>query len=217
MFSDLPHIISYVIIVFFLNLSPGADVLFVCGQTIKGGKSHGFAATLGISVGIIIYTLITTFGVTEILKASPLMFSLIKWGGIGYLFYLAYQSFSSKSINFEVIDHQKVSRDLFKTFRQAFFTNLLNPKAFLFFFSFLPQFTNPGSPVPLYMQLLCLGLWVSVSGFGVNMMYALLIAKIRPYLLRNTLIQTRLQQVMGVIFTLLAINLLWEDLRGLLF
>ncbi len=51
MFLDLPHIISYVVIVFFLNLSPGGDVLFVYGQTVKGGKSHGLAAALGISVG----------------------------------------------------------------------------------------------------------------------------------------------------------------------
>jgi hypothetical protein len=217
MFLDFPHIISYVVIVFFLNLSPGADVLFVCGQTIKGGKSHGFSASLGISVGIILYAIITAFGVAEILKASPFIFSLIKWSGIGYLFYLAYQAFTSQSMDFKMIDHQKVTKDLFKTFRQAFFTNILNPKAFLFFFSFLPQFTNPESSIPLYIQLMCLGLWVSLSGFAVSMMYTLLITKVRPYLLQNTLIQTRLQQIMGVIFILLAINLLWEDLKVFLF
>lgn len=216
MFLDLPHIISYVVIVFFLNLTPGVELLFISAQTIKGGKPHGFMACLGTTLGTFFYTVITAFGITEILRTSPLLFSFIKWGGIGYLLYLAYQAFASKTLDFNAVEDQKVSPNLWKAFRQSLVTSILNPKNVIFFFTFLPQFTNLNSPVPLYIQLLCLGAWISLSGYVMTMVYVILLSKIRPYLFGNKIIETRLQQIMGVIFTLLAINLLWEDLRGLL-
>jgi threonine/homoserine/homoserine lactone efflux protein len=216
MFLDLPHIISYVVIVFFLNLTPGVELLFISAQTIKGGKPHGFMACLGTTLGTFFYTVITAFGITEILRTSPFLFSLIKWGGVGYLFYLAYQAFASKALDFNAIGEQKVSADLWKTFHQSLVTSILNPKNVIFFFTFLPQFTNLGSPIPLYVQLLCLGAWIAFSGYIMMMLYVALLSKIRPYLFGNSAIQGRLQLIMGVIFTLLAINLLWEDLRGFL-
>ncbi len=216
MFLDLPHIISYAVIVFLLNLTPGVEVLFITAQTVKRGKPYGFIACLGTMLGTLFYTITTAFGITEILRTSPFLFSLIKWGGVGYLFYLAYQAFTSKALDFNAIGEQKVSADLWKTFRQSLVTSILNPKNVIFFFTFLPQFANLGSPTLLYVQLLFLGAWIAFSGYIMTIFYVILLSKIRPYLFGNSTIQGRLQQVMGVIFTLLAINLVWEDLRGLL-
>ncbi len=47
--------------------------------------------------------------------------------------------------------------------------------------------------------------------------FILPLKKTRPYLLKNSFIQTRLQKIMGTIFIGLEIYLLWEDLRSLFF
>ncbi|TWB09554.1 LysE type translocator [Rhizobium sp. ERR 1071] len=64
-----------------LNVSPGPDMAFILGNTIRGGKRSGFAALFGIWSGTFIHVLMAAAGLSAILSASVFAFSAVKWVG----------------------------------------------------------------------------------------------------------------------------------------
>lgn len=213
-FLDWPQFVAYVSTVIILNLMPGADVLFICGQSLKGGRDHGIAAALGISSGIIIYVIITIFGVAELFRVFPHLFNIVKFLGIGYLGFLAYKSFTAKEPAFGNLPQNSISsKYLRKVFKQGVLTNLLNPKTGLFFFTFLPPFINESASTPVQWQLLWLGIWFVFSGTLVNIGYGILVARMRHTLLKSIFMQNSLQKITGTIFTALALKLLWDGIK----
>jgi threonine/homoserine/homoserine lactone efflux protein len=209
-FLDWPHCSCYVTSVVLLNLMPGMNILFICGQSIQGGKRYGVAAALGISTGVAIYIAATILGIGELFKLSPTLFHVIRFLGIAYLFYLAYQAFTSKSSNIVALQDVPISHDVYKAYGKGVLTTLLNPKELMFFCTFLPQFTNEASLMSIEMQLFYLGLWDIISGTIVSIGYAVLVAKIRDSFIQNPAVQNKLNLVSGIIFGALALGLLWS-------
>ena len=71
-----------------LNLTPGQDTMFIIGRSLANGTRAGVAAAFGICVGSIGHTLLAALGLSAILAASPLAFTLVKLAGAIYLVYL---------------------------------------------------------------------------------------------------------------------------------
>lgn len=75
---DLSQILLFLGATLLLNLTPGADVLYIASRSFSQGKRYGVIAAFGISSGIVIYVIITAFGVGEIFQYSPLAFWILK-------------------------------------------------------------------------------------------------------------------------------------------
>ncbi len=71
-----------------MNLSPGPDIAFILGQTVRGGRCSGFAAMFGIWLGAFGHVLMAALGLSAILATSALAFSVVKWAGAAYLIWL---------------------------------------------------------------------------------------------------------------------------------
>jgi threonine/homoserine/homoserine lactone efflux protein len=138
--------------------APGPDILYVLSRGISGGKRTGSISALGIASGEVLHTVLAVFGLAALLQASAPAFMVVKYVGALYLVYLgirliggrnqaALQSFSDASG--------------WSVFRQGVLTNLFNPKAILFYVTFLPQFVNP-SHGRAQFQLFALGLTFAV-------------------------------------------------------
>lgn len=160
---SLMHWVTFVSATLLLNLSPGPDMAFMLGQTIKGGRARGFAAMLGMWLATGCHAVLAAFGLSAILVASAGAFTLMKWAGAIYLVWLGYQALRSRGSAFLPEDKTdgKVATSKLKVFRQGFFVCLLNPKVALFFLAFLPQFVVPGAGPTAY-QLLFHGILVIV-------------------------------------------------------
>ena len=89
MFPDCPNLILFLTASISLALIPGADVLYIASQSMIS-KRQGILATFGVSTGIVIYILLTSFGLAEIMSQSPLIFNITKIVGAVYLLYLAH-------------------------------------------------------------------------------------------------------------------------------
>ena len=100
------------------------------------------------------HTLLAVFGLAALLQASTEAFSVLKYVGAVYLVYLGLQAIFDRSGG--ILEHSQSATD-WKVFRQAVLTNLFNPKAILFYVTFLPQFVNPNYGHP-QLQLVVLGL-----------------------------------------------------------
>ena len=163
-----------------LNITPGNDMLYVATRSTSQGIKAGIISSLGVMAGCLVHLLAAVVGLSAIIANSALAFSVIKYLGAAYLFYLGIKSILSK-LNLFKVDEKLEKKSLLKIFQQGAFTNVLNPKVALFFLAFLPQFVHPDKGNTA-MQILLLGSWFNFSGTVVNIVVAILFGKLGNWL-----------------------------------
>lgn len=154
-----------------LNITPGPDLLYIAGRSAVQGRKAGVVAALGIGAGCLFHVLAAALGLSMILVSSSLLFSLVRYVGAAYLFYLGITTLFSVQ-NLDGHAPQLTVLPLAKIFRQAILINVLNPKVALFFMALLPQFVAPAAEYPTRVFLF-LGLLFNVNGTLVNILFGL--------------------------------------------
>lgn len=145
-----------------LNLTPGADMLFCIWQGVRSGSRAAWAASAGVATGGMIHVLVAGAGLSALLAQWPVAFDVIRWIGVGYLLWLAYQTLRASSAPRDV--PVKRGKDVYVT---GLLVNLTNPKVILFVLAFIPQFIVPGAG-PVILQFAVFGLVIALGGFVVN-------------------------------------------------
>lgn len=162
--------------VFVLNATPGVDMALTVASTLRGGWRQGVAAAVGIMAGCVLHTLAAAFGLAALLAASAEAFTAVKLVGAAYLLYVAWgmarAGLKPAAATAEVV----APPSLWRTARQGFFTNALNPKVALFFLALLPQFIAADAPDKT-LAFLFLGAWFIVQGL---LFLLVLIAGVAP-------------------------------------
>lgn len=120
---------------------PGPAVLYIVARSVDQGVRAGLVSILGICVGTLFHIAAATLGVSAILVQSATAFTVIKYLGAAYLIWLGTAKLREKTPT--EIDPDVPKRSLRRLFVDGAVVNLLNPKAALFFFAFLPQFVQP--------------------------------------------------------------------------
>jgi threonine/homoserine/homoserine lactone efflux protein len=127
-----------------LNMAPGPNNLLSLSNATRYGFTRSCAAGIGRLVAFAIMLFLTSVGLAALFNASELLFTAIKLVGAAYLFYLAYQLWTSKAVPTE--GSRAPVKGLAALARQEFLVAAGNPKAILIFTAFLPQFVNPAEP-----------------------------------------------------------------------
>jgi RhtB (resistance to homoserine/threonine) family protein len=148
-------------------MSPGPDFLVVSKNSIGQSRKVGVMTALGVAVGNCVHVSYTVIGIGLIIASSIVLFSAIKIAGAIYLVYLGVHLMTEKSDP----DAEAVASAERLTpraaFKQGFFTNVLNPKATLFFMSVFSQFVSPSLPIAVRTlfgveAVTVIGLWFVV-------------------------------------------------------
>ncbi len=150
---------SFVAAGLLLNITPGADFVFVSASGIQGGPRIGMAAAVGINIGILVHVLAAAIGVSALLLAHPGAYDAVRYAGAVYLLLLAWRSWRASG----ELEQGRPAPGAAETIRRGFLTNVLNPKTALFIFAFIPQFTDPAIG-PLWAQILILGAIFQING-----------------------------------------------------
>jgi RhtB (resistance to homoserine/threonine) family protein len=190
-----------------LNLTPGADTMYILTRSISQGRRAGIYSVFGITTGGLIHTTFAAFGLSVILAKSAFAFNVIKYIGVAYLVYLGIRMIIEKNNLFDNKSQRIGTTDLFKIYRQGLMTNLLNPKVALFFLSLLPQFINPhyaNGPMPF----LILGVTFMTTGTIWCLILAYSASFMTQTLRENDMIGKILQKISGLIFIGLGIKIL---------
>ena len=117
-----------------LNLTPGADMIYVATRSTTQGIKAGVVSALGIAGGCLVHTFAAVLGLSVLIAQSAVAFNVVKFLGVGYLCYLGITSLLSKN---EIQPQSTLeSKPLKKIFWQGVYTNVLNPKVALFFLAF---------------------------------------------------------------------------------
>ena len=185
-----------------LNLTPGADFVFVSASGIAGGPRVGMAAAVGINIGIVVHIALAAAGVSAMLLAWPLAYDAIRYAGAVYLMWLAVQAWRSQGME----QDSRVAGTAWRAVRRGFLTNVLNPKTALFIFAFIPQFTDPAIG-PVWMQIVILGAIFMSVGFAFSLSLGAA-AGVFAHVLRAR--AKLLSRVSAVLFGGLAARLIWD-------
>lgn len=199
-------LISFVVAVAVLAVSPGPDNIFVLMQSVVYGKKFGLATVLGLMTGCIVHTTLIAFGISALITNQPHLFLGIKILGAVYLLYLAFQVYKSSS---EVIlDTSSVQKKTTgQLFRIGFFMNVLNPKVTIFFLALFPGFLFSDT-LSHVIQFYILGGLFILTSFLIFSMIAMLGGIASQRIQQNNNIQLALKWLQILVFIGIAIFIL---------
>ncbi|HEY2979965.1 MAG TPA: LysE family translocator, partial [Anaerolineales bacterium] len=131
--------------------TPGPDMLFVSAQALSGGASAGLRATAGVCMGYVGHSFLVALGVAAIIAASPVLFEALRWLGVAYLIYLAFQLIRSALRPGKL---RLATGRSEAVLRRGFLTAFLNPKGMMIYFAILPQFMQHDGGIALQATIL---------------------------------------------------------------
>ena len=128
-----------------IELTPGPNMAYLAVLTLGHGRREGFAATLGIALGLGIVGVAAAFGLAALISSSILLYETLRWAGFAYLMWLAWVGWQGAAETSPGRPQTEEAHSAF--FKRGLITNLLNPKAAVFYVAVLPNFVEPGSGV----------------------------------------------------------------------
>ncbi|NVJ94497.1 MAG: LysE family translocator [Marivivens sp.] len=137
-------IIQFALASFLIELTPGPNMAYLAVVAACEGRRYGFAAVAGVALGLALVGIAAALGVGAMINASPVLYQTLRWGGVVYLLWLAYDGWRDSD---EEIEHAALGSPLLMFFRRGLITNLLNPKAAVFYIAVLPGFVVDGAAV----------------------------------------------------------------------
>jgi threonine/homoserine/homoserine lactone efflux protein len=204
-------LITYSIACFVLFVTPGPDMSLFLSQTISGGRRAGIASIIGAAVGCLIHTILATVGLSALIAASPVAFTLIKIIGALYLGWLAIGAIRNGSaLNIE--SQTRSDTSLARTFWLGVMINLSNPKVVLFFVTFLPQFVSVDDP-NVAGKLAFLGLYFVVFTIPLAALMILGAEQVIENLKQNPRIMRAVDYIFAGVFGVFAIKILTTENR----
>lgn len=189
-------------------VSPGTGVLYTLAAGLSRGSRASVVAAFGCTLGIVPHMAAAILGVTALLHTSALAFQTLKYLGVAYLLYMAWNALRDQGglrVESEVGD-----RSVTQVIITAVLINILNPKLAIFFLAFLPQFVRVNEPHPL-ARMFELSVVFMLLTFIVFVGYGLFAASIRKHVISRPRVLTWIRRTVAGAFIALGVKLAFAD------
>jgi len=166
-------LLSFIISSILLAISPGPDNIYIATLTSRSGKISGFSFLMGLLIGCFIHTILLAFGLNAMIIQVDFIFNLIKYLGALYLIYLSIEVYKSDNL-FKKNNKLSNSDSILRNLKKGIMMNLLNPKVFLFFALFFPNFLF-SETISFKIQIIIMGLIfiiITLFVFGVIILFS---------------------------------------------
>jgi threonine/homoserine/homoserine lactone efflux protein len=185
---------------------PGAGMLYAAAQTMTLGRRAGWYSALGLHLAGVCHVVVAALGVSVLLQLGSAAFLAMKTVGAIYLIWLGLRYL----MGYVPLPDASRAASAFparKALRDSFLIGMLEPQSVLFFFAFLPQFTDPTANLPVWLQILILGMIVNVM-FSISdaVLIELSNMALRAFK-RSTRLMRLLQRVSGGVLVALGLKL----------
>ena len=172
--------ISFLLTSLIVCLSPGTGVLYTLAVALSRGSRASIAAAFGCTLGILPSIAAALLGLAAVLHTSALAFAALKYCGVAYLLYMAWQAWRERgALSVDTSPGGRVdARSSWRVIATGFLINILNPKLSIFFLAFLPQFIAADEANPLSRMLELSGVFMAMT-FVVFALYGLFAASVR--------------------------------------
>jgi len=144
-----PHLmITYLIAITVLSITPGLDTMLVIRNTARGGWQDGVTSSFGICCGLFVHATVSAVGISVILLQTAWAFAVLKMAGACYIVWLGLGSLRKLYQGKTALAPGRLSAvqqpyQAVRSLREGLLSNVLNPKTVVFYMAFLPQFINP--------------------------------------------------------------------------
>jgi threonine/homoserine/homoserine lactone efflux protein len=132
---------SFVLAATLIELTPGPNMTWLAVLGATRGRPVALSAVAGIALGLVVAATVAGVGLTALVIEAPALLVFLRWAGTLYLLYLAWDAWRDADGN-----HEMDGQSPWQGFMQGLVTNVLNPKAYLFYAAVLPQFISADAP-----------------------------------------------------------------------
>ncbi|MDC7789309.1 LysE family translocator [Rhodoplanes sp. TEM] len=148
--SHTAEFLSLMAVFLVAAVTPGADFACVMRESVVHGRRAGILAAIGVGSAILVHVGYTVLGIGLIVAHSVVAFTIVKWVGAAYLVWLGVKSFRAPAPTLpDPGTHDPATRPAHRSLTIGALTNLLNPKATLFFVSLFSTIVSPKTPLAL--------------------------------------------------------------------
>ncbi|MDQ3715199.1 MAG: LysE family translocator [Actinomycetota bacterium] len=151
-------LLSFALVAGLVTITPGLDTALVLRSALTQGRAPAYATALGVCTGCLAWGIAAAVGVSAILTASTVAYTVLRLVGAAYLIWLGLRWLIA------AIDRSQPTKATnrpsspgargWAAWRQGFGVNILNPKIGAFYVALLPQFIPPDVPAVLIGGLL---------------------------------------------------------------
>ena len=196
--------IEFLLTTLIIVASPGTGVVYTLAAGLSRGGRASILAAFACTLGIVPHLIAALTGLAALLHASALAFEIVKYAGVAYLLYMAWQSLRANgALKVEAGADQ---RSALRIVIDGVLVNILNPKLSIFFVAFLPQFISPGDPSPLASMLELSGVFMAMT-FVVFAIYGVFAASMRERVVGSPSVMAWMRRTFAAAFVMLGARL----------
>lgn len=143
----------YITAVFLISATPGPNMLHVMSQSIAHGPNKALATMAGLMSAVLLCLIASALGLGALLKASPLLFNILRYAGVAYLILLGIKVWKAPiEVSGETTGTPPVPVPAL--YATGLITGLSNPKLIIFAAALFPQFIDTGRPFGIQLAIL---------------------------------------------------------------
>jgi threonine/homoserine/homoserine lactone efflux protein len=203
-------VLEFILTVLLLELTPGPNMAYLATLTLDRGRQAGLLAAAGVAAGLSVHAVVAAFGLGVLISQSPVIYDLLRWTGVAYLLYLAWETWQSNAKERAELA-ASASASLFW---RGFFSNVFNPKSILFFISVVPGFIQYGpSGAGLLAQAARLGAIYIGIATTIHVSIVLLASQLRTLLISGYL-EKPVRRILAIALLFVAAWLAWSTRRA---
>lgn len=185
-------------------LIPGTGVIYTITTGLTRKWRASIVAAIGCTLGIVPHILASILGLSALLNMSAQVFSVLKFAGAFYLFYLAWNMW--REAGTLELNEKSTETSVVQIIIKAIAINLLNPKLTIFFFTFLPLFISNNASSPTREMIMLSAMFMGIT-LVVFVLYGILASSVSTYLLNSSKMVKRVQQAFAVTLAGFAVKL----------
>jgi threonine/homoserine/homoserine lactone efflux protein len=196
--------IDFLVTSLIVVVSPGTGVLYTLGAGLSRGSRASVVAAFGCTLGIVPHMAAAIMGLAALLHTSALAFHTLKYLGVAYLLYMAWNALREKGAL--RVEREVGTRSATQVIVSAILINILNPKLSIFFFAFLPQFVTADDPHRL-SRMLGLSAVFMLLTFAVFAAYGVFAASVREHVISRPRVLAWMRRTFAGAFVVLGAKL----------
>lgn len=139
---------AFALMSFVVVMTPGPTVLLALSNGSRFGLTGAGYGIAGAAVSDVVLIFAVSLGLGAVLSTSAFWFAVVKWTGVAYLIWVGVQMLRSAGTPGTMADCPvSTEENHLSLFRKSFLVAVTNPKGYLFFTAFLPQFLIVSEPL----------------------------------------------------------------------
>jgi threonine/homoserine/homoserine lactone efflux protein len=174
--------VAFLVTALVIELTPGPNMGYLVMTSLAHGRRLGLAQVAGIALGLALAGTFSALGLNRLFALWPPSYEILRWGGFAYLLYLSFDAWR-ESFPLADPDNPPLALPAGRYALRGLVSNLLNPKAYLFYVSVLPEFYSGHWP-RWQQSFLLSGLYVIVAT-AIHLGLVFTASHLRPLLLNR--------------------------------